>query len=1050
MNKLTAFALTAVLSWTAVASTITWTVQSNTTSDTDVRNEGRCLYAYTPSADQVRVNGVEFARYSANVSSFATDAMLSETFSRYGDFWGSALWTGSDAYKGLLKCGWYNTPARNVTLTLKGLAVGKRYLVQIWMCDVRGIGLRTDQKLTIGGATGNKEGNGYGSNWVGTFTAGAETETISLAYNNEALLNAFQVRCLDEAKVEWKAFATSGEGDVRTEGTLHCACKAGRSSTVNGVTFTSATDATVDFGDRLTFGPQLGSAHTSFCTISDAVPAGAYSYSENYRKFVACGFWQAYVDNRCIRRNMTIKGLTPGLKYLVQLWSFDNRHANYKARSVQYDDGVTIMHGDGTQHGHGSYAIGTFTAVSTEQTVSSFHAKGYGETFGPGEEMVGPIQIRCLDARPGGVDWRTGATAVDGSVDVRGRPLYAYCCNATTVSGTEFAQVRSLGDCQTNISISAALSCADTPFVTETGKDGLSDAVVKLLKGAFWGAISTYPTIALTLHNLKPGRRHLVQIWACDQRSNGDYGRYTIDGVVTVSFNGVPDSANPRGQWATGTFVAGSPDQAIVLSNCQTEWKLNAVQVRVLDDLVTDPVSWTVADITTDAAATICTEGTLCYAFGGAESAYTANGVRFDVMEGMSWGEGKLVVDKGMNRYASFYKGDEVTGEYRNLLACGLYDDNVGEKSRVYTLKQLSPGKNYLVQYFVSDSRDTNVGRRKAYLSDGQPVRFGNNGDGTCKLGQYAIGRFRATAESQSITIGYGDGGVQVNAIQVRDLGWDGTVWTGDCTGSWSTAGDGWTRDGVSLVGQTVWDAEHGLTQVADIPGGTALTLAEDVFAHGIASDGEIVLGAVGTDKILTLGGSIAAPKATINFPWKSTLIASAGYGEKKFAGSIAAVKYIVVGDGAVTLDSAPAQGVAIGVYAPGTLKVSEGIAVSASSVAGDGVYSGPGRIDLVSGDAIPAPSAKPCEGLVWGLLNGTSLRYPDGFDFSTTTVYLENPATVCAAGTVVISVDGTPVGKPILQYPAAAAGQTWLFKWSAEKSGFVVVQKPGLVINLR
>ena len=39
MNKLTAFVLTAVLSWTAVASTITWTVQSNTTSDTDVRND---------------------------------------------------------------------------------------------------------------------------------------------------------------------------------------------------------------------------------------------------------------------------------------------------------------------------------------------------------------------------------------------------------------------------------------------------------------------------------------------------------------------------------------------------------------------------------------------------------------------------------------------------------------------------------------------------------------------------------------------------------------------------------------------------------------------------------------------------------------------------------------------------------------------------------------------------------------------------------------------------------------------------------------------------
>ena len=75
------------------------------------------------------------------------------------------------------------------------------------------------------------------------------------------------------------------------------------------------------------------------------------------------------------RASATLKGLTSGRNYLVQTWVLDNRSGNYYHRRVTLDGAATMRHNQGTQGGAGSFAVGRFTAASTEQTVYFLYDK---------------------------------------------------------------------------------------------------------------------------------------------------------------------------------------------------------------------------------------------------------------------------------------------------------------------------------------------------------------------------------------------------------------------------------------------------------------------------------------------------------------------------------------------------------------------------------------------------------------------------------------------------------------------------------------------------
>ena len=122
-----------------LAMLVTWTVSGNTSDDSDVRTDGRLLYAYAPV--ETTVNGVRFAAVP-NGANFPEDVSFgNKVNSISGAYWhdDKSLWKGSDAYRTLLSNAFYSWHVfgKCQSVTLHGLVHGRRYLVQVWFCDMR-------------------------------------------------------------------------------------------------------------------------------------------------------------------------------------------------------------------------------------------------------------------------------------------------------------------------------------------------------------------------------------------------------------------------------------------------------------------------------------------------------------------------------------------------------------------------------------------------------------------------------------------------------------------------------------------------------------------------------------------------------------------------------------------------------------------------------------------------------------------------------------------------------------------------------------------------
>lgn len=1029
------------------AADISWTVQPNTTADSEIRTDGRCLYAYTASATEVNVNGVQFGRFTANTASFAGDATLDESMGRLGvwmngreEAWAAA--GGSSEHLNLLKYGWYKYIAGKLTrtLTLNGLVPGKRYLVQLWMCDARDT-TKISKTLTLGGVTGNCYADGFGCCFTGTFTADSATEAISLAYGSEGQLNAFQVRCIDEAHIVWTGSYTSGESDIRMDGSPVYAYKAGDSQSIRGTEFVGVSSGNVAaFGTDIAFSCNAMTVHKDFCWSSAGVPGGAYSYTPAYSNFVRSAHyssWPKVGDVYYIRRDVTLKNLRAGLRYLVQLWAFDNR-GNYSDRSVVVGNGVVIKHSDGTAYGHGSYAVGTFTAVSSEQTFSCYH-RASQESMASGQEVLGPIQVRCLDEEYEG--WTVGDTAADGSVDTRGAPVCAYAANATEVSGTKFLAV-TVGDGNlfneiafvTNgafhgqtVNKSAFIQGATVP---------VSPAVTNLLGGGFYQNDGTSSQDVL-VRNLLPGRRYLVQAWFMDTRQNrsGNFAgkaiQYRILGTA------------PLGQFVTGVFRATSDTYAIPFATYNGQ--LNAIQVRQLDSPTATSISWTIAAAAAGDAS-VSTEGTQLYGY--APWAHSlGNGVAFAEVPSSAtvWGEGDVSLNQTYgNRHNAFAaEGDG------KLFNCGWYHSSVISPSEThtwtFTLGNLKPAYEYVVQLFVADLRNAGSGLRRISI-DGVTGRYGPNTDGVSPYGTVCTGRFTADAKAKSFVVYYPDGiaSAQLNALQVREIGSVGAVWTGPASGTWTTDGAGWTEGGAEKKGVVLWDSDTGRTRTAQIDGNVGLAFGSDVTVGGLYGSGKLILGEQETARRLSVVSEIAAPQATVNAVWDSSIISKTLPGTTVFAGDCPHLTSVNVSGGRAVLDGATPNQLKISVLAPGQLGFSSMRTLSWSSLSGNGTLAGPGGIEFASGGEVNVPDGfNYADGFAWGLKNGSVAVLTDGCDAGSLAFHIDDPKVY--EGRVCVRAAGSVSGKPKFTF----SSDGWRCRWNAALSGWEPVGG-GLVLIFR
>lgn len=179
-----------------------WTVSPMGPDESSLVTQGTLVYAYATLDQNQPVNGISFRR-GASDNVLAENIDVSPSFSGHIEGMGHVDWTN---YGWLLKRALYwdsSVSETTMTLRLKNLVRGHNYLVQIVSFSSRSedagtmISVNWTQPRYIGPNSSDTTYQ-YGASVVGTFTATATTEDVSVTYSGNATgyrpINAIQVR----------------------------------------------------------------------------------------------------------------------------------------------------------------------------------------------------------------------------------------------------------------------------------------------------------------------------------------------------------------------------------------------------------------------------------------------------------------------------------------------------------------------------------------------------------------------------------------------------------------------------------------------------------------------------------------------------------------------------------------------------------------------------------------------------------------------------------------------------------------------------------------
>jgi hypothetical protein len=418
------------------AANIYWQTPTTMTSDTDVRNFGSLVGAYTLASydNSTTVNGVSFTSTvvvggapSAAFGSLATLAPVGgSSFNVYGLGEGEvgtpATPPLSTAYGKIANGGGYAyksdfspAGAAPMTLTLNNLTPGKSYMIQTWVNESRGSQGSRKETLTGGFTTSgtlafNSTGadGGNGSFVMGNFVADSTSQVVNFnIVNSITQMNAFQLRDVT-ATVNWSAVQKmTAATDVRTDGTLVGAYTAGganNATTVNGVPFSwvnisgGLSDTSATFGSVATAVP-LATSGTSWALYGLGVgetgtPADP-ALSADYAKLAQGGIIGAVSPDFSAVGGiaLTLTNLTPGQQYLFQTWVNDSRGSvGDRTQTLSADgfaSGVMAFNSTGANGGNGSFVVGDFVATGDSMTIS--YIPGVG-----GVGQMNAFQLRAV------------------------------------------------------------------------------------------------------------------------------------------------------------------------------------------------------------------------------------------------------------------------------------------------------------------------------------------------------------------------------------------------------------------------------------------------------------------------------------------------------------------------------------------------------------------------------------------------------------------------------------------------------------------------------
>jgi hypothetical protein len=153
---------------------------------------------------------------------------------------------------------------------------------------------------------------------------------------------------------------------------------------------------------------------------------------------------------------------------------------------------------------------------------------------------------------------------------------------------------------------------------------------------------------------------------------------------------------------------------------------------------------------------------------GDAGSGLTVNGVTFQAFPDLS--RATQSFDNGGNN-GTFASPGTSDNNYNNLLNAGAFGNN----PTAYTLSWngMNVGDTYLVQFWVNDGRNSTVNARTETVTGGAntslSLAYGSGANGP---GQYIIGTFVATSDSETLTLTPGPEipSAQFNLLQVRNI----------------------------------------------------------------------------------------------------------------------------------------------------------------------------------------------------------------------------------------------------------------------------------------
>jgi len=819
-----------------------------------------------------------------------------------------------------------------------------------------------------------------------------------------------------------------GDSDIVTEGELVCAYTQSKTATtVNGVPFASAAGvggfpAGYKVPRLQVVGFSANNWVNVYCPDGNTLLPGM---TEPYRQLINCGVW----DGQTTTKSLVIRDLVPGHEYLVQIWASDNRGRSDVYYWLVLDDQVNLRYCTNGTRSFGQHAVGRLKATESSATI---HLRS--ETTSSARSVTyTAVQVR--DITPNRIDWESAKTICDDS-DVRtdGELVYAYNGSPTrsfTVNGTPFLRVMPNAIAIRQKASFAMLSgTAPVPYdgassalnKNATYPESATDAYKGMLQNLLYAAGTPNDWI-ITLRNLTPGARYLVQVWYNDSRKGqgeGDaaYSYQIMDGYRDLDCQ---DFANGRrGQHVTGTFTATGTSQSIHMygrrrANSDGNASLAALQVRRLSDVLAN--AWSGYEYGSDSS-DVATVGTTVYACTPAASAVTVNGVTFASQDSYSsWAGGKIVLAGMKHRettpFMNNYAGPDL-GTYKDLLAAGLWSSQaecpaLSSQVTISGLRECTP---YLVQMWVNDGRAASAAGTRP--GDDRTVSFGAWDPipyrGITDLISSRIGpvgfAYLLTGPGQtsvSLTTKYGVTAAaknavspQINAIQVRER----TPTSATQFEIWVAAGD-------------TWKTADGYRKTAVVTGGT-MALANDVYVGGIVSAGALQI--TGADRKLFVEGGIEAPTCTVSAVWANRSASVCRDGLLALEGDATAVRLIVAAKGTVAYDPTAGAACAVGLALAnaGEVVVRKPLAVHAVAAGADGT------VRVMDGGRLTVDADVD--------LTGVTIAVDTGVGLSTT--FLVTKGDLAGEPTLALP------GKAYVQKKTNAAGET---EWSYAKRGMVL-----------